>query len=244
MAIRLHLFGEAWGLADPSPFCLKLISFLRLAGITYEAVPFDPWRSFRLAPKGKLPFIEDDDGRRVGDSSLIIGRLAASHGIDPDAGLEPRQRAAAHACRRMLDEHFYWVGVYARWLDEPGWSVVREAFFGSMPAPLRPVAEALGRRRVERALHGQGIGRHARDEIYALGRADLDATAALLGDDTWFFAQPAPTLLDLWVHAFVAETIWPPIASPLQAAALARTNLVAHAERLQARLYPELPPRR
>ncbi len=28
------------------------------------------------APKGKLPFIEDEDGTRVGDSSLIIEHLA------------------------------------------------------------------------------------------------------------------------------------------------------------------------
>jgi glutathione S-transferase len=241
VTIRLHTFGEAWGLADPSPFCLKLESFLREAGIAYVRVPFDPWRSFRRAPKGKLPFIEAEDGVPIGDSTLIIDRLSAERGIDLDQRLDPGQRAVSHAFRRMLDEHFYWVGVYARWCDEPGWSVVRANFFRRMPALVGPVAERIGQRRVRRALQSQGIGRHRPDEIYALGRADLESLARLLGDDPWFFAQPRPTLLDLWAHAFVAETVWPPIASPLKAAALALPNLAAHATRLQARLYPALP---
>ena len=66
MPVRLHKFDEAWGSAGPSPFCLKVESFLREANIVYEVVPFDPRRSFAKAPKGKLPFIEDEDrtGRR------------------------------------------------------------------------------------------------------------------------------------------------------------------------------------
>ena len=55
MAVRLHKFGAAWGIADPSPFCLKVESFLREADIPYEVVPFDFKRSFAKAPKGKLP---------------------------------------------------------------------------------------------------------------------------------------------------------------------------------------------
>ena len=52
-----------------SPFTLNLEAWLRLAGLPYEVVTIlDPGRS----PKGKLPFIDDDDGRAVADSSLII----------------------------------------------------------------------------------------------------------------------------------------------------------------------------
>ena len=237
MAIKLHKFGEAWGLADPSPFCLKLESFLREAKIDYEVVPFDPRQSFRRAPKGKMPFIEDQDGTLIGDSTLIIGRLSQRQGIDLDAPLDGRAKAISHAFRRMLDEHFYWIGVYGRWCDEPGWSIIRDKFFARMPALVRPLATAMAKRGILRALHAQGTGRHAREEIYRLGAADMRALSDLLGDNRWFFGTDDPTLLDLSAHAFVAEIVVPPIPSPLRDATVALPNLCAHVERLQSRLY-------
>lgn len=235
--IRLSKFGEAWGIADGSPFCLKLESFMREAEIPFDVEPFNFRRSFRRAPKGKLPFIEDTDGTLIGDSSLIIALLSQRHGIDLDAPLTPQQAATAHACRRMLDEHLYWVMVYSRWLDEAGWPVIRQALFSRMPVLLQPIAAAVARRGVSKALHAHGIGRHSRATIYALGQQDVEALSRLLGDDRYFFAADRPTLLDLWAHAFIAEIIAPPIPSPLQSATIALGNLVAHCQRLQTRLY-------
>jgi glutathione S-transferase len=237
MAVRLHKFGAAWGIADPSPFCLKVENFLREANIAYEAVPFDPRRSFAKAPKGKLPFIEDEDGTVVGDSSLIIRRLSEQRGINMDAPLDDRQRCVSLAFRRMLDEHLYWVSVYSRWFDEPGWSVIRQSFFAGVWRPIRPLAVALAWRRMAGALRAQGTGRHSREEIYALGNEDVHALSHLLGRDSYFFAANRPTLLDLWAHAFVAEIVAPPIDSPLKEASLVHPNLTDHFQRLQARLY-------
>jgi glutathione S-transferase len=237
MTIKLHKFGAAWGIADPSPFCLKVESFLREADIAYDVVPFDFKRSFAKAPKGKLPFIEDEDGTRVGDSSLIIERLSRQRGIDMDAPLDERQRGISLAFRRMLDEHLYWVAVYSRWLDEPGRSVLSRSFFAGVWRPIRPFMTALARRRVEAALRAQGMGRHSREEIYEFGREDLQALSGLLGADSYFFAADGPTLLDLSAHAFVAEIVAPPIDSPLKQACLAFPNLTCHFHRLQTRLY-------
>ena len=225
---------QAWGIADPSPFCLKVESFLREANIFYDVVPFDPGRSFAKAPKGKLPFIEDEDGTVVGDSSLIIARLSRQRDSDMDAPLDDRQKWVSLAFRRMLDEHLYWVAVYSRWIDEPGWSVLRQTFFARIWRPIRPFARA--RRRTAGAPRAQGTGRHSREEIYALGNEDVHALSQL-GNDTYFFAADRPTLLDLWAHAFVAEIVAPQINSPLKEAALALGNLTAHFKRLQARLY-------
>lgn len=58
MPIRLHKFGEGWGLADPSPFCVKVENFLREAKIDFEAVPFDPRQSFRRDRKGRCPSLK------------------------------------------------------------------------------------------------------------------------------------------------------------------------------------------
>jgi Glutathione S-transferase len=241
MTIKLYTFGEAWGLADPSPFCLKLESFLRETGLAYELEPFDLFRTFRRAPKGKLPFIQDEDGSHVGDSSMIIDRLSSRLGIDLDACLDERQRATSHAFRRMLDEHTYWVVVYARWLDEPGWTIARNLFFADLPSLLRPAVAAWSRRRLSQVMQAQGLGRHSRDEIYALGIGDMKALAQLLGEDRYFFSVEQPTLLDLWAYAFVAQIIVPPIDSPLQCATATLANLVRHCERMGSRLYGRTP---
>jgi glutathione S-transferase len=241
MPIKLYKFGEAWGIADPSPFCLKLESFLREARLPYEAVPFDRKRSFAKSPKGKLPFIEEEDGTVLGDSTLIIERLSRTHDIDLDAPLSDQQRAVSLAFRRMLDEHFYWVAVHFRWFEEPGWSVLRQGFFSHIRWPGRPLIEWLVRRKIAAALRAQGTGRHSLDEIVQLGCDDIRALSRMLASDAYFFGMDRPTLLDIWAYAYIAEIIAPPIDSPLKQSVLAFGNLTDHVKRLQARLYLSLP---
>uniref|UniRef100_UPI0018EDA2F3 glutathione S-transferase N-terminal domain-containing protein n=1 Tax=Aquitalea sp. ASV15 TaxID=2795104 RepID=UPI0018EDA2F3 len=64
--ITLYVFGPAFGLPDASPFVIKAEMLLKLSGLPYRKQP----GSMRRAPKGKLPYLDDDD-RRVPDSTLI-----------------------------------------------------------------------------------------------------------------------------------------------------------------------------
>ncbi len=64
--ITLYTFGPYFGLPDASPFVLKAMLLLKIAGL-----PFEESRSgFAKAPKGKLPYI-DDDGEKIADSTFI-----------------------------------------------------------------------------------------------------------------------------------------------------------------------------
>ncbi|MEO1142618.1 MAG: glutathione S-transferase family protein, partial [Pseudomonadota bacterium] len=55
--IELYKFVPQFGMRDASPFCLKLLTYLKLADIPHETHEIlDP----REAPKQKLPFIIDD----------------------------------------------------------------------------------------------------------------------------------------------------------------------------------------
>src|SRR5262245_66307312 len=88
--IKLFQFPRMFAVPNVSPFCCKLETWLRIAGIGYEVVDTpDP----RTGPKGKLPFIEDA-GVRIADTSLIIDHLVKTRGVDPDGHLHASQRAS------------------------------------------------------------------------------------------------------------------------------------------------------
>ena len=53
--INLHQSPAAFGISNPSPFCMKVETYLRMIGEPFEIKSADP----RKAPKGKLPFIKD-----------------------------------------------------------------------------------------------------------------------------------------------------------------------------------------
>ncbi len=89
--ITLYTFGPAFGLPDPSPFVTKAEVLLKLARLPYEKKRAD----VRKAPKGKLPFIKDESGAVVADSTLIRFYLEHNRGIDFDNGLTPAERGTA-----------------------------------------------------------------------------------------------------------------------------------------------------
>jgi glutathione S-transferase len=85
--ITLYTFGPAFGLPDPSPFVTKAHMLLKLAGLPYRTDE----SGFRKAPKGKLPYIEDE-GVVVADSTFFRWHIEKKYGIDFDSELSPEQR--------------------------------------------------------------------------------------------------------------------------------------------------------
>lgn len=225
--IELRQFPSAWGV-QPSPFCLKVETYLRLAGIPYKAVEALPFK----APKGKLPVIVDD-GRQVADSSLIIAHLEATLGQPLDAGLTEEQRARAHLLRRTCEESLYFALVHARWSDPAGWPKTRQAFFGDMPPVVRQVVPLLVRRGILAALRGQGYGRHSQDEVYALGIADLDALAACL-DPGSFALGDRPRTIDATLYAFLFSIVTPPLENAMKRHALSLPVIGGYLRHIEA----------
>ena len=131
--IKVFGFGENLGVADPSPFVLKVITYLEMTGIAYEVI--SKFNNLQKAPKGKLPFIEDE-GEVIADSVVIIDHLKSKYGNKLDGRFSDQQRALAHLISKSLDENFYWTIVYSRWVRESSWPEVKERFFGSMPFPV------------------------------------------------------------------------------------------------------------
>jgi len=233
MGITLYQFPTAFGLPNASPFCMKVETYLRMAGIDYTS----RYGIYQLrAPKKKLPYI-DDGGRIVADSHLIIDHLKSAYGDRLDAALTPLQRAQGTALLRVLEDSLYWALLYARWIDERGWPLTQQAFFGALPAPLRWIVPPLARRSLAQQLHAQGIGRHQPDEIYRIGTADIAALSQLLGDGPYFLGAQ-PTSVDAAGYAFLANILDVPLEVPLRQAVRDHANLPAYCARMRARYYP------
>ena len=232
--ITLYQFPPAFGLPNASPFCLKLELYLRMAGLPYRN---RYTLELHRAPKGKLPWI-DDDGTVVADSGLIIDYLKRKFGDPLDHDLTALQRAQALAVTRLLEEHLYWAVLHDRWITGSGWAMTRPAFFGGMPWPLRVIVPIVARRSIRAELRGHGMGRHALEQIHALGVADVDALAALLGDQAYFLGAKA-TSVDAVAAAFLANILMVPLETPIKEAAAGHPNLVAYCQCMAQQYFSE-----
>lgn len=230
--ITLQGFGPAFGLPDPSPFVTKVEVLLKMAGLPYVV----DTAGFGKAPKGKLPYIVDDD-ETIGDSTFIRWHLERKYGLDLDRGLDAEQRAVAWAFEKMLEEHLYFAVLHTRWVDDANFDKGPRNILRMIPAPIRPFVIPLIRRQVRRALHGQGMGRHAPEEIVLLGTRSIEATADFLAAKP-FLMGAEPTAVDATAFAFVAGALCPVFETELRTAAERRDNLKRYVGRMTARFYP------
>ena len=230
--IKLFQFPPAFGLPNASPFCMKLETYLRMTELPFEVVR---GAHMRTAPKGKLPYIEDGD-KRIADSSLIIEYLKQTYGDALDAGLTLEQRAMALAMQRLMEESLYWVMAYSRWIEPAGIALMKQEVFAKMPLPVRVLAPVIGRRVLGKELHGHGIGRHAREEIYEIGKRDITALADFLGAKPFMMGND-PHSLDACAYAFVANLVWTPFEGPLKQHARGYTQFTTYCQRMRQRYY-------
>jgi glutathione S-transferase len=234
--IILHQSPPAWGVGNTSPFCLKLESYLRMVGLPYKARAAD----FRKAPKGKIPFIEED-GQLLGDSQFIIEHLKRKHGDPLDAKLGAEEVARGHLVRRMLEESLYWHIVHERWATDEGWQVFKPVFLNVFPPVIGQVAVPMIRRKVIQALHAQGLGRHQPAEILEMGKQDVSTVATLLGDKP-FLLGDNPTSFDAALYAFIVLITVFPVDSPFRRFTQEQKNLVRYVDRFQQRFFANWSP--
>ena len=237
--ITLYTMPGTDRLESFSPFCMKVEVYLKLQKLPYTVVSGDP----RKAPKGKLPIVEEADGTKICDSSAILASLEKKAESPLDRGLDAAGRAQAHVLKRMFEESLYFVLLWSRWADDAGWDELRPRIEAVVPAVVRWFVPGLIRKKVTASTVAQGTGRHTRDEIYALGKADLEAIAAILGDKPYLLGDELRTI-DVIAYSFLANILlWTQSpGSPLTEAALELPVLETYVKRIGARLKTEAAP--
>jgi len=234
--IKLYSFGTAFNLADPSPFVVKVDLHLRVNNIEFESI--SNVNNLQKAPKGKLPFI-DDNGTIISDSSFIVEHLKQKYNADVDSWLDEQQQATAHLISKSLEENFYWCIVYSRWIAEDTWPIVKEKFFGSLPFPISAIAPIIAQRNVRRSIKGHGMGRHNDTEIMSIANKTLQSLSTLLADKPYFFGDKISSL-DICAYSMVANLTHSTIDNKMSQMGKSFENLVTFTQRIKNEYYPKL----
>ncbi len=229
--ITLYRFSPFLGAPDSSPFVIKTMMLLKLAGLAFHDVQGNPLK----APKKFLPYI-DDAGTVVDDSTLIRRHIERKYRFDFDAGLGPEQKAMSWAIERMCEDHLYFAMLEARWLHAANFRKGVGTLFGVIPLPLRPIAKVVLRRQNAARLRGHGIGRHARPDIEQLATRDIDSLAVLLGAKSYLTGDQ-PCGADATLFGMVTSILTPPLDTSLRPAVQRHANLVAYCDRVTARYF-------
>jgi glutathione S-transferase len=232
--LKLYGFGPAPGLPDLSPYVVKAMTLLKMAGVDYVV----DTTGFRKAPKGKLPYI-DDNGVIVPDSTLIRFHIEKTRGVDFDLGLDAVGRAQSWAIEKYCDDHLIALVAFHRWADDDNFARGIGAFIDKMlPAPIRAPAKWIVRRRIV-GRYRKNLARFTREELAAFAARDAGALSTLIGDKPFLMGE-TPCAADAAVFATLALLFDPATDSPLRDAALSKPNLVAYRDRLMEKYFSEI----
>ncbi len=225
--ITLFSYPELYGVADNNPYGLKVFAFLELCKLPFT---HDHIFDVNAAPRGQLPYIEDD-GEVIGDSDTIISHLIGKYRLTIDSALTPPQQTNGLLVRRTLDD-LYWVMSYSRWRDPRFWPLFRDQILKTHAEVTAASLEGAQQYNFQR-YHYQGIGRFEPDAVYSRGLADLRALHDLLGETTFLFGAE-PTSVDAGIYGFLANIHFYEIDTPLKKFVSDHPKLVRHCEAVHA----------
>jgi glutathione S-transferase len=230
--ITLFGFAPAFGLPSPGPFDLKTEIHLQMMGLVYRKI----CDGRANAPKGKLPYI-DDDGTLVADSTFIRLYLEKKYSKVLDADLDDGQRAIAWTVERLVEDSLYWAMVHSRWAVDANFAKGPAHFFDHLPDDIQEDARQKQRTAVLGNLQAQGIGRHTSAEIEILAQRGYSALATILGEKR-FLVGDRPCGADASVVAQIASALSPCFDSPVRTAVAVHSNLVEYSRRMMAAYFP------
>lgn len=111
--VYLIQFPRAGCIPTISPYCLKLETWLRFTGLTFQNVS----NEFTIkSERGQLPFIEVN-GRQIADTSFIIAELTKLYNLNIDKHLSEKDVGEATLYTVLIEDALSWVMIYFRSLD-------------------------------------------------------------------------------------------------------------------------------
>ena len=209
--VYLYQFNRSPVIPNMSPFCMKVETFLRANEIKHEIMGSWTLRS----KEGRVPFIELN-GEQIADSQLILWHLIKHFKIDE--GLSPEQQGIARAVDRMVEGSIYYPITYFRSIENAANTANPE--ISGMPIPgfisflATPYVANKIKKNAQDRLNSEGIGRHSRETIIEILRADLVALDQILGDKN-FLIGTRPTTPDFTAFGHLGVGYYLPFRQPI-----------------------------
>ncbi|KAI2636867.1 putative glutathione S-transferase [Hypomontagnella submonticulosa] len=245
-----------------SPYVIKLEARLRFAGVQYKTEAGSP----RIAPKGKIPYIEcrnlssiskslaEQETSRSGlllSDSALIAKTLTEWGVLPDLNnaLEPSKRLQDLAVIAMLENKLYFLQGFERWIQN--YYTMRDHVLWALPYPVRVLVGLLIYRNNVATLHGQGTGRFTpeeiatfRHEIWEVLSAQLSASrsnSSKRGDDEpfWILGGETPSEADTCLFGFIVSAMICTAAPESMKDLKQFPILHEYAERIHNRYFPD-----
>ena len=184
----LHMFDRAKNHPNASPYPIKLETFFRAANIEYMVDYSKPF-----SPKGKSPWMTLNK-QDISDSQMCIDHvIKVMPDKDLDFHLSAAEKAVALSFRSLLEDNLYFVFLMKRYSFDQS-NYLLEQVVPALPvpkilAPATPLIMLMFRKRFIDQAKGQGIGLHTKEEILDVGKRDLKAVSAFLGDKPYLMGE-------------------------------------------------------
>ena len=206
---------------SPLPACIKIETYCRVNKIPYENV-------YKSGTDQKLPYLEYQGETKKHN---LVGYLNSKFGIDPEANLNDKDKACSRAFQCMAEENTFWSLMYYRWVDN---FAETKKYFKGLDVVRKNVRPKLDQGKCVKCLEAHEIGRHNKEEIYAIGEKDLRAMSAFLGDKEFFMGGSEPTTIDCTMFGLLSCLLHTAENSPLAKVTREElTNLVDFCKRVK-----------
>ncbi|WKX88240.1 hypothetical protein Q1695_008125 [Nippostrongylus brasiliensis] len=238
--VYLVQFPRAGCIPSPSPFALKLETWLRMTDVPYTNISNE---FTKMSNKGQIPFVEVN-GRQVADSNFIIDHLIdVFDKKNVDDRLTPMEKSYARAYHALIEDSLRWVLIYQRGRDNK-WFATDEGFLSHLSGVKKfafknVFCERL-RKKIAAMSFAQGMGRNTPEEVVLLAKKDLDAINMFLGNKKYFFGDK-PTTLDCTMFGHLAQFLYTPLVTPEIRTHMEQNtpNLVAFVARMKDAYWPD-----
>ena len=185
---------------SPLPACIKIETYCRLNKIPYKNV-------YKSGTDQKLPYLEYQGETKKHN---LISFLNSKFEKDPDASLSETDKAISRAFQCMAEENTFWSLMYYRWVDN---FAETKKYFKGLDVVRKNVRPKLDQGKCVKCLEAHEIGKHNKEEIYAIGEQDLRAMSTFLADKEFFMGEP--TTIDCTMFGLLSCLLHTAENSPL-----------------------------
>ena len=186
---------------SPLPACIKVETYCRMMKIPYENV-------YKTGTDQKLPYLEYQGETKKHN---LLSFLNSKFEVDADANLSDKDKACSRAFQCMAEENTFWSLMYYRWVDN---FAETKKYFKGLDVVRKNVRPKLDQGKCVKCLEAHEIGKHNKEEIYAIGEKDLRALSAFL-DDKEFFMGSDPSTIDCTMFGLLSCLLHTADSSPL-----------------------------